>query len=96
MLRRGEQEIGKRLFVKGNYITGPANVRLGEHAPRSWDSQRFFAIGRPRLPHRMVRHKRYDYVQPVRFQQQILPGTFEYMLNKLIDEHFDLSVSNGQ
>jgi hypothetical protein len=44
----------------------------------------------------MVRHKRYDYGQPVRFQQQILPGAFEYTLNKLIDEHFDLSVSNRQ
>jgi hypothetical protein len=41
----------------------------------------------------MGRHKRYDYGQPVRFQQ---PGTFEYTLNKLIEEHFDLSVSNGQ
>jgi hypothetical protein len=44
----------------------------------------------------MVRHKRYDYGQPVRFSQQILSGTFEYTPNTLIHEHFDLSVSNGQ
>jgi hypothetical protein len=33
----------------------------------------------------MVRHKRYDYWQRVRFQDQILPGTFEHTLNKLLN-----------
>jgi len=48
----------------------------------------------------MARYKPYDYGQmklvPVSFEQQILPGTFEYTLNKLIDEHFDLSVFEAQ
>ena len=29
---------------------------------------------------------------PVRFEEQILPGTFEYTLNRLIDERFNLEV----
>jgi hypothetical protein len=37
----------------------------------------------------MARYKPYDYRQtkmlPVRFDEQILPGTFEYTLNRLID-----------
>jgi transposase len=44
----------------------------------------------------MARFKPYDYRQtkmlPVRFEEQILPGTFEYTLNRLIDESIDLSV----
>jgi transposase len=44
----------------------------------------------------MARYKPYDYRQtkmlPVRFDEQILPGTFEYTLNRLIDESIDLSV----
>jgi transposase len=44
----------------------------------------------------MARYKPYDYRQtkmlPVRFEEQILPGTFEYTLNRLIDESVDLSV----
>ena len=44
----------------------------------------------------MARFKHYDYRQtkmlPVRFEEQILPGTFEYTLNRLIDESIDLSV----
>jgi transposase len=44
----------------------------------------------------MARYKPYDYRQtkmlPVRFEEQILPGTFEYTLNRLIDESIDLSV----
>ena len=44
----------------------------------------------------MARYKPYDYRQtkmlPVRFEEQILPGTFEYRLNRLIDESIDLSV----
>ena len=48
----------------------------------------------------MARYKHYDYGQmkmvPVSFERQILPGTFEYTLDKLIDEHFDLSVFEAQ
>ncbi|MGH9418470.1 MAG: IS1182 family transposase [Thermoanaerobaculia bacterium] len=44
----------------------------------------------------MARYKPYDYRQtkmlPVRFEEQILPGTFEYTLNRLIDESVDLTV----
>ena len=48
----------------------------------------------------MARYKHYDYAQmklvPVSFERQILPGSFEYTLDKLIDEHFDLSVFEAQ
>jgi transposase len=44
----------------------------------------------------MARYKHYDYGQmkmlPVSFERQILAGTFEHTLNRLIDEDFDLSV----
>jgi transposase len=44
----------------------------------------------------MAKYRHYDYGQakmlPVRFAEQILPGTFEHTLNRLIDERFDLSV----
>ena len=44
----------------------------------------------------MARYKHYDYSQmkmlPVSFAAQILPGTFEHTLNRLVDEDFDLSV----
>jgi transposase len=44
----------------------------------------------------MARYKEYCYEQtkliPIAFSQQILPGTFEYTLNYLIDKEFDLSV----
>lgn len=44
----------------------------------------------------MAKYKHYDYRQtkmlPIRFDRQILPGTFEYTLNQLIDDHVDLSV----
>jgi transposase len=44
----------------------------------------------------MAKYKHYDYSQakmlPVRFEEQILPGTFEYTLNRLIDERFNLEV----
>jgi transposase len=44
----------------------------------------------------MARYKPYDYRQtkmlPVRFEEQILPGTFEYTLSRLIDESIDLTV----
>jgi transposase len=44
----------------------------------------------------MARYKQYDYRQgkfiPISFDKQILPGTFEYTLNYLIDNELDLSV----
>jgi transposase len=44
----------------------------------------------------MARFKDYDYRQtkmlPVSFDRQVLPGTFEYTLNRLIDDEIDLSV----
>ena len=44
----------------------------------------------------MARFKHYDYRQtkmlPVRFEEQILPGTFERTLNGLIDASIDLTV----
>lgn len=44
----------------------------------------------------MARYKHYDYSQakmlPVRFEEQILPGTFEHTLASVIDERIDLSV----
>src|SRR5262249_900101 len=44
----------------------------------------------------MARYKTYDYTQtkllPVNFDRQILPSTFEYTLNYLIDEQVDLAV----
>jgi transposase len=44
----------------------------------------------------MARYKDYDYSQgkfiPIHFDRQILPGTFEYSLNYLIDNEIDLSI----
>ena len=44
----------------------------------------------------MPRFKAYDYDQdkliPIRFSKQIVPGTFEYTLNYLIDEVVDVTV----
>ena len=44
----------------------------------------------------MPRFKVYDYDQdkliPIRFSKQIVPGTFEYTLNYLIDEVVDVTV----
>lgn len=44
----------------------------------------------------MARYKDYDYSQskliPISFRDQILPGTFEYTLNYLIDHEFDLTI----
>lgn len=43
----------------------------------------------------MARYKKYDYGQmkmlPVSFAAQILPGSFEHTLNRLVDEEFNLS-----
>src|SRR5512143_846354 len=43
----------------------------------------------------MAKYKEYDYSQgeiiPIRFDRQILPGTFEYSLHYLIDNEIDLS-----
>lgn len=45
----------------------------------------------------MPRYKPYSYAQgkfiAIHFDSQILPGTFEYALNHLIDHELDLSVS---
>lgn len=44
----------------------------------------------------MARYKSYSYVQgkfiPVHFEKQIIPGTFEYSLNHLVDHELDLSI----
>ena len=44
----------------------------------------------------MARYKSYSYAQgkfiPVHFEKQILPGTFEYSLNHLVDHELDLSI----
>ena len=44
----------------------------------------------------MARYKEYDYRQskflPISFDKQILPGTFEYTLNYLIDQELNLSI----
>jgi hypothetical protein len=44
----------------------------------------------------MARYKEYCYKQtkliPIAFSHQIVPGTFEYTLNYLIDDEFDLTV----
>jgi transposase len=43
----------------------------------------------------MARYKSYDVKQvtlvPVSFQDQIVPGSFEYALNEIIDEHIDMT-----
>jgi len=48
----------------------------------------------------MARYKQYDYRQgkfiPISFDKQILPGTFEYTLNYLIDNELDLSVFDSR
>jgi transposase len=44
----------------------------------------------------MARYQPYDVSQdkfiPVSFRDQILPGSFEYSLNEIVDEHIDLTV----
>lgn len=44
----------------------------------------------------MARYKSYSYAQgkfiPVHFEKQIIPGTFEYSLNHLVDHDLDLSI----
>jgi len=44
----------------------------------------------------VARYKPYSYSQgkfiPIHFEQQILPGTFEYSLNHLVDHELDLSI----
>ncbi|MFO7617190.1 MAG: hypothetical protein R6V75_08055 [Bacteroidales bacterium] len=46
----------------------------------------------------MPRFKEYNQGQtvllPISFDRQILPGTFEYTLNYLVDEKLDLSIFN--
>ena len=49
---------------------------------------------------KMAKYKKYCYKQalllPVVFENQIQPGTFEYSLNYLIDNHIDLSIFDGR
>jgi hypothetical protein len=44
----------------------------------------------------MARYKPYSYAHgkfiPIHFAKQILPGTFEYTLNHLIDHELDLAL----
>ncbi len=48
----------------------------------------------------MARYKKYSYDQgqliPVWFEEQILPGTFEYALSYIVDNELDLSVFEGR
>jgi transposase len=48
----------------------------------------------------MARYKPYDYRQgkflPISFDKRILPGTFEYTLNYLIDKEIDLSIFDNR
>ena len=48
----------------------------------------------------MARYKGYSYEQslliPVSLSKQVLPGTFEYALNTLIDSKLDLSIFAGK
>jgi len=48
----------------------------------------------------MARYREYDYSQgkfiPIHFDRQILPGTFEYSLNYLIDNEIDLSAFDAR
>jgi transposase len=49
---------------------------------------------------RVARYKNYNYKQgrliPVYFEKQILPGTFEYTLNYMIDSELDLSIFDAR
>ncbi|MFH1288180.1 MAG: transposase [bacterium] len=44
----------------------------------------------------MARYKNYSYDQmvmlPIRFDQQIMPGTFEEAINQIVDKHIDLTI----
>jgi len=48
----------------------------------------------------MARYREYDYSQgkfiPIHFDKQILPGTFEYSLNYLIDNEIDLTLFDSR
>jgi hypothetical protein len=48
----------------------------------------------------MAKYKKYSYRQarfiPIHFDKQILPGTFEYTLNHLIDNEIDLSLFDNR
>jgi transposase len=48
----------------------------------------------------MARYKPYDLKQskliPLSYADQIVPGSFEYALNELVEEHLDLSVFEGR
>jgi hypothetical protein len=48
----------------------------------------------------MARYKAYDYGQrtmvEVDFERQIVPGTFEYALHRLIEERLDLAAFDAR
>jgi transposase len=48
----------------------------------------------------MARYKDYNYDQskllPINFSEQILPGSFEYTVNYLVDNELDLSVFDSR
>jgi len=48
----------------------------------------------------MARYKKYSYEQarfiPVHFDKQVIPGTFEYTLNYLVDNEIDLSIFDNR
>ena len=48
----------------------------------------------------MAKYKQYSYEQhimiPVNLHKQIMPGTFEYTLNTIIDKKFDISIFNDR
>ncbi len=48
----------------------------------------------------MARHKPYDYDQmnmvPVSLEKQLTPGTLEYAIHHIIEDHLDLSMFNSR
>ena len=52
-------------------------------------------IGLEKQGEEMARYKHYSYQQavliPVHFDNQIIPGSFEYALNYIVDNELDLS-----
>jgi hypothetical protein len=48
----------------------------------------------------MARYQPYDVQQdkfiPVSFRDQILPGSFEHVLNEIVDAHIDLTPFDGR
>ena len=48
----------------------------------------------------MGRFKPYDYSQglliPVSLEEQLMPGTLEFAINRLVEKHLDLSIFDGK